>query len=93
MCPGVVETPLLATEEFQAIFPREIFIPMNVVSGVVLQLLSGEDMVDAKGIRVAGDEMYSRALHVSGKGFFFIEKPEIHDEQTQMTWAAMMGHK
>lgn len=88
-----METPLLAAEKFYTIFPREIFIPMDVVSGVVSQLLSGEDMVDAKGMRVAGDEMHSRAVHVSGKSFLFIEKPDIYDEQTRITWAAMMGHK
>ncbi|KAJ5617872.1 Glucose/ribitol dehydrogenase [Penicillium hordei] len=93
LCPGVVETPLLADETFCAIFPRELFVPMDVVTGVVSQLLSGVDMVDAKGMRVAGDEIHSRAVHVSGKSFLFIEKPEIHDEQTRMTWAAMMGHK
>ncbi|KAJ6125270.1 hypothetical protein N7471_012587 [Penicillium samsonianum] len=93
LCPGVVETPLVADEAFYAIFPREIYIPMDVVTGVVSQLLSGSDMVDAKGMRVAGDEMHSRAVHVSGKSFFFIEKPEIHDEQSRITWAAMMGHK
>ncbi|CRL30667.1 Short-chain dehydrogenase/reductase SDR [Penicillium camemberti] len=93
LCPGVVETPLLDDETFYAIFPREIFIALDVVTGVVSQLLSGADMVDARGIRVAGDEMHSRAVHVSGKSFLFIEKPEIHDEQTQITWAAMMGHK
>ncbi|KAJ5187613.1 hypothetical protein N7449_010607, partial [Penicillium cf. viridicatum] len=93
LCPGVVETPLLADETFCAIFPREILIPMDGVTGVVSQLLSGADMVDAKGMRVAGDEIHSRAVHVSGKSFLFIEKPEIHDEQTRMTWAAMMGHK
>lgn len=93
LCPGVVETPLLADEAFYAIFPREIYIPMDVVTGVVSQLLSGSDMVDAKGMRVAGDEMHSRAVHVSGKSFFFVEKPEIHDEQSRITWAAMMGHK
>ncbi|KAG0153240.1 hypothetical protein PDIDSM_5090 [Penicillium digitatum] len=93
LCPGVVETPLLAVEEFYALFSREILIPMAVVTGVVLQLLSGEAMTDARGTRVAGDEMHSRAVHVSGKNFLFIEKPEIYDEQTRITWAAMMGHK
>ncbi|CAI7621264.1 unnamed protein product [Penicillium glandicola] len=93
LCPGVVETPLLADESFYAIYPRKIFIPMDVVTGVVSQLLSGADMVDAKGMRIAGDEMHSRAVHVSGNTFLFIEKPEIRDEQTRVTWAAMMGHK
>ncbi|CAI7671740.1 hypothetical protein PCG10_004797 [Penicillium crustosum] len=93
LCPGVVETPLLADETFNAIFPREIFIPLDVVTGVVSQILSGGDMVDAKGMCVAGDQMHSQAVHVSGNSFLFIEKPEIHDEQTRITWAAMMGHK
>lgn len=93
LCPGVVETLLLADETFYGIFPREIFISVDVVTGVVSQLLSGADMVDAKGIRIAGDEMHSRAVHVSGKSFLFVEKPDLHDEQTGITWAAMMGHK
>ncbi|CAI7587236.1 unnamed protein product [Penicillium viridicatum] len=93
LCPGVVETPLLADETFYAVFPPEILIPVDVVTGVVSQLLSGADMVDAKGVYVAGDQMHSRTIHVSGKSFLFIEKPEIHDEQTRMTWAAMMGHR
>ncbi|KAJ5964246.1 uncharacterized protein N7479_004122 [Penicillium vulpinum] len=93
LCPGVVETPLFAAGELEKIFPREIFIPMDVVTGVVSQLLSGVDMVDAKGMRVAGDEMHSRAVCVSGDTFFFVEQPEIHDEKTRIAWAAMMGHK
>lgn len=91
LCPGIVATPLFV-EEFYEIFPREVVIPINVVTGVVSQVLSGVDMVDAKGMRVAGDEMHSRALHVSGQSFFFIEKPEFHDEQTEITWSGMMGH-
>ncbi|OQE38890.1 hypothetical protein PENCOP_c007G03442 [Penicillium coprophilum] len=93
LCPGVVETPLFSVEAFTSIFPREIFIPMSVVTGIIAQLLSGGDMVDAKGMRVAGEEMHSRAIHVSGENFLFIEKPGIYDEQTRMTWAAMMGHE
>ncbi|KXG53625.1 Short-chain dehydrogenase/reductase SDR [Penicillium griseofulvum] len=93
LCPGVVETPLFSVEAFMSIFPREVSIPMDVVIGVVSQLLSGADMVDAKGMCVTGDEMHSRAVHISGENFFFIEKPEIYDEQTRITWAAMMGHK
>ncbi|KAJ5824064.1 hypothetical protein N7447_006404 [Penicillium robsamsonii] len=93
LCPGVVETPLFAVEAFTSVFPREMLIPMDVVTGVVSQLLSGVDMVDEKGMHVAGDEIHSRALHVSGTGFFFIEKPEIHDDESRAVWAAMMGHK
>ncbi|KAJ5170289.1 Short-chain dehydrogenase/reductase SDR [Penicillium coprophilum] len=93
LCPGVVETPLFSVEAFTSVFPRETFIPMDVVTGIISQLLSGGDMVDAKGMRVAGEEMHSRAIHVSGENFLFIEKPGIYDEQTRITWAAMMGHE
>ncbi|KAJ5788567.1 hypothetical protein N7457_003557 [Penicillium paradoxum] len=91
LCPGVVETPLFV-EALYEIFPRKTMISMDVVTKVVSQVLSGTDMLDARGMRVAGDEMHSRALHVSEKTFFFVEKPEIHNEQTQITWDAMMGH-
>lgn len=91
ICPGVVETPLLTiSDEYNSFFPKEVYIQMHIVTGVVSQLLSGTDIVDGKGMRVGNDEMHSRALHISGKTFFFIEKPEIYDKETQMTWDAMM---
>jgi hypothetical protein len=61
-----------------------------VVTSIVAQVLSGTEMIDARGTRVGSDEMHSRALHISGKSFFFVEKPEIYDSETQIIWAAMM---
>lgn len=54
-------------------------------------MMSGDEMVDGKGMSVPGDELYARAVHVSVKNFFFVEKPELHDEESENTWAAMMG--
>jgi NAD(P)-dependent dehydrogenase (short-subunit alcohol dehydrogenase family) len=92
ICPGVVETPLLtASDEYSSIFPKEVHIEMQVVTSVVSRLLSGTEMVDGKGMRVGSDEMHSRALHISAKTFFFIEKPDIYDKEAQMTWNVMMA--
>ncbi|KAJ5308799.1 hypothetical protein PENANT_c013G03087 [Penicillium antarcticum] len=92
LCPGVVETPLLTDSgNFPDIFPREVFIPVSYVSGIITKMISGEDMVDGKGMEVSGDELYARAIHVSVNNFLFIEKPEFHDEASEKTWGAMMG--
>lgn len=92
ICPGVVKTPLLtASDEYSSIFPKEVYIELQIVTSVVSQLLSGTEMVDGKGMHVDSDAMHSRALHISGKTFFFIEKPEIHDKEAQMTWNVMMA--
>lgn len=91
VCPGAVATPLLAaSQELSSFFPKEVYIPLRFVTGIISRLLSGAEMVDAKGMRVNGNEMYSRALHISVGDFFFIEKPEIHDREAQMTWNVMM---
>ncbi|KAJ5351038.1 hypothetical protein N7541_001836 [Penicillium brevicompactum] len=91
ICPGVVQTPLFDNEAFGSIFPAEVWIEIHVVIDVVVQLLSGTEMVDGKGMRVAGDEMHSKALQISGKTFFFIEMSEFHDKAARLTWKAMMG--
>lgn len=92
ICPGIVQTPIYTSgDKFDSIFPEEVYIKMEVVTGIVSQLLSGNEMVDGKNTRVASDEMHSRALYISGKTFFFLEMPEFHDEETSITWSAMMG--
>lgn len=90
ICPGVVETPIIDNPAFESLFPREMWIDIQLVTGTVLNLLSGTEMVDGKGTLVKGDEMHSRALHISGKTFFFIEMPDFHDEASPLTWNAMM---
>jgi NAD(P)-dependent dehydrogenase (short-subunit alcohol dehydrogenase family) len=90
ICPGVVKTALL-TDELQSFFPEEIIIPLEVVTELVLELLSGNSMTDAREISVPADEMHSRALLITGHKFHFIDQPEIHDEVGKLTYASMMG--
>lgn len=92
ICPGIVQTPIYTSgDKFDSIFPEEVWIEMSVVTGIVSQLLSGDELVDGNNTRVGSDGMHSRALYISGKTFFFLEKPEFPDEKTSITWSAMMG--
>jgi hypothetical protein len=88
----VVDTPLLTGfDNVNDVFPREVYIPVNQVSDIVTKMISGNGMVDGKGMSVPGDELYARALQVSVNNFFFLEKPELYDEASEKTWASMMG--
>jgi NAD(P)-dependent dehydrogenase (short-subunit alcohol dehydrogenase family) len=75
ICPGVVKTALL-TDKLQSFFPEEIIIPLEVVTELGLELLSGNSMTDAREISVPADEMHSRALLITGHMFHFIDQPE-----------------
>ncbi|KAF3401697.1 15-hydroxyprostaglandin dehydrogenase [NAD] [Penicillium rolfsii] len=88
ICPGVVKTAVL-TEELEKFFPDEIIIPLEVVTELVMDLLSGRSMTDAREVSVPADEMHSKALLVSGHNFYFIDQPEIHDELGKLTYVAM----
>lgn len=86
----MVKTALLI-DELQSFFPDEILIPLEVVTELVLELLSGNSMTDAREVSVPANEMHSRALLITGHNFHFIDQPEIHDEVGKLTYAAMMG--
>lgn len=89
ICPGVVETPLL-TPELKSIFGKSV-VAISSVTDVVMEVLSGSEMVDSKGVAVSSEEMHSRAILISGENHYFVEMPEIYDEETQITQDAMMG--
>ncbi|KAF7719132.1 Uncharacterized protein PECH_001763 [Penicillium ucsense] len=89
ICPGVAKTALL-TEELEALFPQEVQIPIQYVTGLVLKLLAGDDLTDGKGCTVPSSKLFSKTLHISHDAFFFIDQPEFHDESGRLTWEAMM---
>lgn len=89
ICPGVVETHLL-TPELKSIFGKSL-VSIYSVTDVVLEVLSGNEMVDSKGMAVSGEDLHSRAILISGKNRYFVEMPEIYDEETRITQEAMMG--
>ncbi|KAJ5545788.1 hypothetical protein N7494_003373 [Penicillium frequentans] len=89
ICPGVVETPLL-TPELKSIFGKSL-VPISSVTDVVMEVLSGNEMIDSKGVAVSGEELHSRAILISGTNRYFVEMPEMYDEETRITQEAMMG--
>ncbi|KAJ6005382.1 hypothetical protein N7451_003326 [Penicillium sp. IBT 35674x] len=89
ICPGVVETPLL-TPELKSIFGKSL-VPISSVTDVVMEVLSGTEMVDSKGMAVSGEYLHSRTILISGTNRYFVEMPEIYDEETRITQEAMMG--
>ncbi|KAJ5719168.1 hypothetical protein N7493_007623 [Penicillium malachiteum] len=89
ICPGVVITPLL-TPEMKAIYAEKIRIPMENVTGIVLKILSGNQVTDSKGVRVPGEELYSQVILIVGKNYYFVDHPEYFDEETSLTHSDMM---
>jgi hypothetical protein len=89
ICPGVVETSLL-TPELKAIFGKSL-VPISNVTDVVMGILSGNEVVDSKGVVVSGEDLHSRTILISGKNHYFVEMPEIYDEESRITLEAMMG--
>lgn len=65
ICPGIVRPNLLDASGWAA-FPDEFFTPVEKVAEVVVTLVEGGDMVDAKGVRVSADKAWDRAVEVNG---------------------------
>jgi hypothetical protein len=72
-------------------FPGETLVPIERVTEVVLQLISGDAMQDSQGRWVEGSEMHSRAVHITGQGYYFADMPAIPDCASLDTWNRMMG--
>lgn len=89
ICPGVVETPLL-TPELKSIFGKSL-VPISSVTDVVMEVLSGNEIVDSKGMAVSGEGLHSRGILISGTNQYFVEMPEMYDEEIHITQKAMMG--
>lgn len=90
ICPGVVKTPLL-NEELLSNFPADILIPIEAVTDVAMKIVLEDGINDSKGLCVTADKFHSRAIHVTGKGLYFIDQPPISDEEARTTWDCMMG--
>ncbi|KAL4802976.1 hypothetical protein BDV18DRAFT_163505 [Aspergillus unguis] len=92
ICPGVVRTPLLTENpDLLACFPGDTLVSIEKVTGVVLGLISGGGMEDTNGVRVGAGEMHSRAVHITGEGFYFAEMLDLPDDAARKTWGSMMG--
>lgn len=90
ICPGVVKTPLL-NDQLLSYFPADVLIPIEAVTEVAMKTVLEDSIKDSRGVLVTAEELHSQAIHITGKGFYFIDQPPINDEEAQTTWDCMMG--
>lgn len=69
LCPGAVRTPIVPEKAWKAL-PEDVFTPMEVISGTVLKLAAGDEIVDANGTRAGPDELFGKAVVASGKSIY-----------------------
>ena len=87
ICPGTVRTNLLDASGWAA-FPDEFFTPVETVVEVVVMLVEGGAMVDAKGVRVPAEQAWGRAVEVNGQNYYFRDMPEYCDDQMRQVMEA-----
>ncbi|KAJ4365863.1 hypothetical protein N0V83_008485 [Neocucurbitaria cava] len=86
VCPGVVKTNLLSSQEW-ANFPQEYFTSVEKVASVVCMLVDGKDDGSGKvgkevegGLASIGGVLNGRAVEVSGKNHYYREMVPFADE-------------
>lgn len=93
VCPGVVKTNLLSSQEW-ANFPQEYFTSVEKVASVVCMLVDGKDDGSGKvgkevegGLDSIAGVLNGRAVEVSGKNHYYREMVPFADEAME----AVMG--
>lgn len=80
ICPGIVKTDLGGGEQFTDIAP-ELFVQTEQIVQLAQLILDGKDIVDSRGARVSGTDLWNRAVEVSRENnFYFREGPEPSDQ-------------
>lgn len=82
LLPGAVRTPIIDWGDF----PEDTFTPMElVVDAVLLLARGGEELVDAKGVRVPAEKAYGQAVVVTGRRWYVQPEAEYCDETMGLT--------
>ncbi len=58
--------------------------PIEKIVEVVLMLVDGGDMTDAKGVKVSADKAWGRAVEISRQKHYFREMPEYCDDSMRL---------
>ncbi|RYP43441.1 hypothetical protein DL770_011656 [Monosporascus sp. CRB-9-2] len=61
-------------------FPEHAFMPLDQISKVVLILADGEELVDAKGVKIHREEATGQTVVANGKNFYVVRAPDYCDE-------------
>jgi NAD(P)-dependent dehydrogenase (short-subunit alcohol dehydrogenase family) len=78
-CPGTIRTNLLKKEEWD-VFSDEIFTPMETLVNVVMKLIDGDNIEDAKGKKVKKEDNWGLTVEVNKNSFYFRDQPEASDD-------------
>lgn len=84
LCPGAVRTPIVPDHAWAAM-PEDVFTPMELISGTVLRLAAGEELVDANGTRAGPDELFGKAVVASGKNIYIQPETAYCDDVLERT--------
>jgi NAD(P)-dependent dehydrogenase (short-subunit alcohol dehydrogenase family) len=86
VCPGTIRTGLLSPEEWN-FCPPECFTAVEMVSDVIMKLIEGSEMKDAKGKVKKKGQMWGLTVEVNGTNFYFRDGPEFCDENMKIMMA------
>ncbi|KAL4896308.1 NAD(P)-binding protein [Aspergillus ambiguus] len=79
LAPGLMKTSILS-DELYSLLPADLLLPVEHFVNVTLDVLSGNDMVDTKGTRVSGSQLFGRTLEITDNKYYFREQEGFSDE-------------
>lgn len=83
ICPGAMRTTIIPEEAWEAV-PEDVFTPLDLIAEVTLKLAYGEEIVDAKGVKIPA-QAYGQALVANGRNFYLHPAPEYCDDAMKRT--------
>ncbi|KAH6628987.1 hypothetical protein C7974DRAFT_453487 [Boeremia exigua] len=87
ICPGVVATNLMTDDDFEH-YPSDYFTPLEAVTYTVLQVVDNQDMEDATGVKLCGDDVFGKAIEINVRNIYFRAQPDWCDSVMPLVMAA-----
>jgi FKBP-type peptidyl-prolyl cis-trans isomerase 2 len=61
-------------------FPRQFFTPVEMIPKVVLMLVDGVELNDAKGVKVPAEKAYGQTVEINLNNYYIRGVPEFCDD-------------
>lgn len=87
ICLGIVRTNLLDKDGWSG-FPQDLFIPVEGIADIVLRLIDGSALIDAKGAEIIAGKAFGLAVEISGKNYYIRDQHEYCDEDMRKVMSA-----
>lgn len=79
ICPGAVKTNLTLPDG-NALFPDEMWTPVEKVTAVIQMLIDGGDVEDSNGRNIAKEQNYGLVVETCNDKHYFRDRPEYCDK-------------